>query len=288
MELWPGFMGALQAAGQFDAVLGLHEYSCPWLWWMTGLYQMEASNCVDPNNPNRIEGWTTLRYRQVYRQYLRPNGLGDLPLAITEFGIDPMVNPKPEDAPDAAWRDLAGYWRKHKTDTAFDYAAAKYPPPPGVVQPNDPGQFYLEQLKWYDRELQQDPYVIGATIFTFGSFGGAWSRFDVTGDNGIGVALAQYVTQQKSAGPPPGPEAPTVLIVQPTVTPYGGLKVRTVRNVEADYVEALPAGTQVTVLGGTVTDDKGNLWVHVRTASGKEGWSRISGEGGEVYLAPPR
>jgi hypothetical protein len=37
-----------------------------------------------------------------------------------------------------------------------------------------------------------------------------------------------------------------------------------------------------------VSDDNGNLWVRVRTPSGKEGWSRISGDGGEVYLAPPR
>ena len=288
IELWPGFMGALQAAKQLGAVLGLHEYSCPWIWWMTGRYQMEASNCVDPNNPDRIEGWTTLRYRQVYRQYLQPNGLGDLPLVITEFGIDPMVNPKPNDAPDAAWRDLSGYWKKHKGDAAFDYANGKYPPPSGISQPDNPGQFYFEQLKWYDREMQQDPYVIGATIFTFGSFGGAWSRFDVTGDNGIAVALAQYVTQQKSVSTPPAQATSSALTVQPTVTPYGGLKVRTARDIDAGYGEALPAGAQVAVLEGPVVDSNGYPWVRVRSASGHEGWSRISGDDGEVYLAPSR
>jgi hypothetical protein len=288
IELWPGFMGALQAARQFGAVLGLHEYSCPWIWWMTGRYQMEPSNCVDPNNPNRIEGWTTLRYRQVYRQYLQPNGLGDVPLVITEFGIDPLVNPKPNDAPDAAWRDLSSYWNKHKGDAAFDYANGKYPPPADISQPASPGQFYFEQLKWYDRQMQQDPYVIGATIFTFGSFGGAWSRFDVTGDNSIAGTLTEYVTQQKSVSAPPTQAAPSALNVQPAVTPYGGLKVRTARNIDASYVEALPAGVSVAVLEGPVIDDNGYPWVRVRAPSGREGWSRISGDGGEAYLAPPR
>ena len=72
------------------------------------------------------------------------------------------------------------------------------------------------------------------------------------------------------------------------VTPYGGLKVRTARDIDADYVEALPAGAQVTLLEGPVTDDNDYPWVRVRTAGGKEGWSRISGERGQVYLAPPR
>jgi SH3-like domain-containing protein len=59
--------------------------------------------------------------------------------------------------------------------------------------------------------------------------------------------------------------------------------VRVAHNVEADFVEALPAGAQVTVLEGPITDG-GETWLRVRAASGNEGWVRPSGAG-EVYLA---
>ena len=164
-NLWPAFLPAVQAALQYGAILGLHEYSCPWMWWMTGRYQVEDENCVDPRDPNRIEGWTTLRYRKVYRQFLEPAGLGNVPLVITEFGLDPGVAPRPNDAPGGAWRNLGGYWRRHKNDAAFDYKASKYPQPADVPGYVNNAQFYAEQLKWIDREMRKDPYVIGATIF---------------------------------------------------------------------------------------------------------------------------
>ena len=72
-------------------------------------------------------------------------------------------------------------------------------------------------------------------------------------------------------------------MVQPAVTPHNGLKVRVAHNVEADFVEALPAGVQVTVLEGPITDG-GETWLCVRTASGNEGWVRPFGDN-EVYLA---
>jgi len=56
LSLWPAFLPALEVARQY------HEYSCPWMWWMTGSYQL------DPNADEGDEGWTTLRYRKIYRQ----------------------------------------------------------------------------------------------------------------------------------------------------------------------------------------------------------------------------
>ena len=284
-NLWPAFLPAVQAALQYGAILGLHEYSCPWMWWMTGRYQVEDENCVDPRDPNRIEGWTVLRYRKIYRQFLEPAGLGNVPLAITEFGLDPGVGPGPNDSPGGAWRNLGGYWRKHKDDAAFDYKAPKYPQPADVPQYVNDAQFYAEQLEWIDREMRQDPYVLGATIFTFGNFGGPWADFDVTGDNGCAPLLTEYILQLKAAPPPPPPPTsqPATLTVQPAVIPHGGLKVRVEHNLDADFVEALPAGVQVTVLEGPITDG-GETWIRVRAASGNEGWVRPSGEG-EVYLA---
>lgn len=308
IELWPGFLDALRAAKQYGAILGLHEYSLPWLWWMTGRYQMQVENCVDPRDPNRLEGWTTLRYRQVYRQFLEPAGLGDIPLIVTEFGIDPMVSPSPDDVPTAAWKDLGPYWNKHKDDTQFDYERQKYPVPPGVDFSGSKELKYFEQLKWYDREIRKDPYMIGATIFTFGSFGGAWERFDVAGTDVV-TLLTAYVRQEKPvpntpyvspAGPtppsptppsptPPGPTPPTqpatIMVVQPDVTPYGGLKVRQSRSIDAPALETLPAGAQVTLLEGPVSEGS-EEWVRIRTASGTEGWARPFHR--EAYLAPLR
>jgi hypothetical protein len=103
LDLWPAFLPALQVAGEYQAILGLHEYSCPWMWWMTGKHQL------DPDADEGDEGWTTLRYRKIYRQYLIPNGLGDVPLVITECGIDYGVTPKPPELEEGGtWKELGG------------------------------------------------------------------------------------------------------------------------------------------------------------------------------------
>jgi hypothetical protein len=156
LELWPAFIPAMKAAKQHGAILGLHEYSCPWMWWMTGKHQL------DPKDDQGDEGWTTLRYRKVYRQYLIPNDVGDVPLAITECGVDPLVNPKPPNTTSGTWKGLGEFWKTHDGEP-------------------DKADYYFRQLLWYDEQLQKDDYVIGATIFTWGSFGEPWSSFDIAG-----------------------------------------------------------------------------------------------------------
>jgi hypothetical protein len=206
LELWPGFVPALQAAKQHEAILGLHEYSCPWMWWMTGKHQ------VDPSEDQGDEGWTTLRYRKVYRQYLIPKGLGDLPLAITECGIDPLVNPKPPGAPSGTWRQLGDFWGSHDNEP-------------------DKADYYFRQLVWYDKELQKDAYVVGATIFTWGHFGESWADFDVAGTD-VAKKLVAYVTAEPakpfSYG---GGATPT-----PTPTPSPGERGKPRAQYERTYV----------------------------------------------------
>lgn len=175
LKLWPHFFPALEAAQKFKALLGLHEYSCPWMWWMTGKHQLSAQE--DQGD----EGWTTLRYRKVYRQYLIPNGYGNVPLVITESGIDPLVNPKPPEAGGGGtWKQLGGFWAAHDNE-------------------HDPADYYFRQLVWYDREMQKDSFVVGATLFTWGSFGPPWSDFDVAGTE-VAKKLIAY-TQQNPARP---------------------------------------------------------------------------------------
>jgi len=175
LSLWPAFFPALKAAQQHKALFGLHEYSCPWMWWMTGKYQL------NPNEDQGDEGWTTLRYRKIYRQHLIPNGYGNVPLVITECGIDPLVNPKPPAAGvGGTWKQLGGFWSAHNNEP-------------------DKADYYFRQLLWYDQEMQKDDYVVGATLFTWGSFGPPWSDFDVAGSE-VAKKLIVY-TQQQPARP---------------------------------------------------------------------------------------
>jgi hypothetical protein len=167
LHLWPAFIPACQAALEYRAILGLHEYSCPWMWWMTGEHQ------IDPEEDQGDEGWTTLRYRKVYRQHLIPNEVGDLPLAITEAGIDPLVSPQPPGVKRGTWRQLGDFWREHDGEP-------------------DNADYYFRQLVWYDLELQKDPFVIGACVFTWGNWGGTWKHFDVAGTP-VAEKLAQHI-----------------------------------------------------------------------------------------------
>jgi hypothetical protein len=174
LSLWPAFLPAAEEGVRKGALLGLHEYSCPWMWWMTGNHQ------IDPEEDQGDEGWTTLRYRKIYRQHLEPAGLGNLPLVITECGIDPLVNPKPKGCEGGTWQQLGNYWREHDGET-------------------DKADFYFRQLVWYDEELQKDECVVGATVFTWGSYGSVWDRFDVAGTD-VAEKLTEY-TRENPARP---------------------------------------------------------------------------------------
>jgi len=214
LGLWPAFFPALEVARQYQAILGLHEYSCPWMWWMTGKYQL------DPNADEGDEGWTTLRYRKVYRQHLIPNGLGNVPLAITECGIDPLVSPKPQGIEGGAWKELGDFWARHDG------------------KPDKAG-YYCQQLVWYDKELQKDDYVVGATVFTWGSFGSPWSRFDVAGTD-VAKKLIAYTRQDPAeAFVYPKEKEPRG---QPRVQ-YERTYVLLPPNVDAAWVRAVVEGT---------------------------------------------
>ena len=157
LELWPAFYPALEAAKAHGGYLALHEYSAPYIWFAAG---------VNQNNPQANEGdegWLTLRYRKVYRNYLQPAGLA-IPLVITEAGVDGLVGNRPGPADAGGWRDFIPFWRSE-----------------GRVKNTDFG-FYMEQLAWYDAELQKDDYVIGAAVFALAGPQG-WASYDISGQD---------------------------------------------------------------------------------------------------------
>lgn len=164
LEWWPQFRPALEAAREHNGFLGLHEYSAPTMQY--GTPQDPLGWGADPVQ----EGWLTLRYRKVYRGYLEPNGL-TLPLVLTEVGIDGMVMNRP--GPQGkGWADFGGYWNELGMGT------------------DTPGN-YVEQLAWYDAQLQQDDYVKGAAIFAAAASPG-WESYEVLGD--VFGFLRQYLS----------------------------------------------------------------------------------------------
>jgi hypothetical protein len=140
------FVPALRLGFQCGAILGLHEYSAPTLQYGYGL--------GIPNRPNYPDrGMLTFRYRYWYEDILKPLNL-PLRLAITEFGIDGGIDAgRPGPRGTGGWQDYGklGYWKD-------------------IGLGDDPAKAYVAQLAWYDSEMRKDPYVIGAAIYTAGSY----------------------------------------------------------------------------------------------------------------------
>jgi hypothetical protein len=146
------FLPAIAAAKQYKGIFTLHEYDAPTMERSVGMALPGR-----PSYANR--GVLTLRYRWWYEDFLKPRGLV-VPLAITEAGVDGAVGNRPGPK-GLGWQDFTGYWAQNGLGT-------------------DSIRTYLNQLQWYDKQLQQDDYVIGFTVFTAGAMNDDWHSFDIT------------------------------------------------------------------------------------------------------------
>jgi len=175
LELWPHFKPALDAIRQYNGYLGLHEYSAP-------IMQYRAGAVQDPGDADQgDEGWLTLRYRKAYRRYLQPMGFGNIPCLITECGVDGLVQPRPGPPDARGWQDFVDTWLSN-----------------GLR--NDPPGLYMDQLIWYDENLQQDSYIKGSAIFLAGTSDSQWESYNILGE-GSGKML-DLLTQYFEAHPP--------------------------------------------------------------------------------------
>lgn len=108
------------------------------------------------NTMQQDSQWMSLRHRMVYDKY--PEYKLTLPLLITEACIDKCGGE------DCGWRSQTN------------------------------AQDYLNQLAWYDSELQKDSYVRGAAIYHYGFQG--WESFEIfpelTGNDGMSGPLVKY------------------------------------------------------------------------------------------------
>jgi len=117
---WKEYVPALEEAKRYDGALALHEYGWPTL---------------DHESP-----WYLLRHRKLYEGEPEhnweglPEHLKNMPLVITECGLDGMIE---NGGGPRGWQVRHGL---------------------------NPRQ-YLKELAWYDAELRKDPYVVGAAIY---------------------------------------------------------------------------------------------------------------------------
>lgn len=140
--------------------LGLHEYCAPTVWDI---------RAFDPPYADKEDyltsGWFTLRYRKVW-DILKDYIPSPPPIIISECGIDSGAAHWPVGG--------QGGWKSFTTIEG-----------------------YIEQLAWYDRQLRMDDYVLGATIFTFGTRSQhLWQTFDMWEPSEARQALGDYILSQ--------------------------------------------------------------------------------------------
>jgi hypothetical protein len=163
---FPKFLPAIEAAWWHGGILTLHEYGAPTIDYLYGDPLPGL-----PTYPNR--GPLATRYRWWYEDFLIPRGTV-VPLVISEAGIDGLVMSGNREGPAGlGWQDFVSYW--------------------GDLGLGEGTQAYINQLAWYDNQLQADSYVIGFTVFTAGG-GRYWRTYEI---NSILPQLADYVVQTR-------------------------------------------------------------------------------------------
>ncbi len=167
LELWEAFLPAVQAAKEYNGWLGLHEYSAPTMYYLSTRQDQGRYPGVSAGDT----GWLTLRYRQVYNQILIPRGL-EVPLIMTETGIDGLVTERPGPLDAEGWQDFTGFWAENGY---------------GMWGPGA----YVEQLVWYDEAMRQNDYVVGGCIYVLAGSQG-WHTYDILGP--AASVLQQYLS----------------------------------------------------------------------------------------------
>jgi hypothetical protein len=152
-----------------------------------------------------------------------------LPLLITASGV-------------REWKTLIPVWRMlDGADDPVDYWRGSE---------KNPERYYAEQLAWYDRELQQDPYVVGAALAVVGQTDPAWAPFDIA-DTRVAQLVTAYMSGRGLGTPAspkpaarPGPAAVNLLV-------NAGFEQGQAYFQDDTRERAVPAGWRLTFNGET-------------------------------------
>jgi hypothetical protein len=141
-KFMPAFEIAKACGAEF--IFTVHEYSAP-----TVFYGVDIGIPGAPDITGN-KGILLFRYRYWYEGYLKPRGWGDVPLVISEWGVDGLVQAgRPGPAGGLGWKDFSDWWSSQ-----------------GLA--SDTELYYIDQMKWYDAEVSKDPYVLGFAVYTAG------------------------------------------------------------------------------------------------------------------------
>ena len=120
---------------------------------------------IDYTTDPADEIWYSLRYRQFYSYFAGSYpDLNNMPLILTEGGVDQTGNPAT-----SGW------------------------------QARGPASYYQRWLNWFDRQMQQDSFVLGCTLFENGDSTG-WPSFEL---EPIAGWLGNYLAEPATVPPPP-------------------------------------------------------------------------------------
>lgn len=195
-DIWPHLLPAIRHARDHGHYIALHEYMGYEPFYGVGWSQIDAQRrplagrwhgrlAIHEPDESYPYGWAVLRYRFIYDLYLRPEGLADTPLLITECGCDSVETVTP-------WGVSVGTWKEHRAAW--------------TAEGKDPERHYATMLQWYDRYLREDDYVKGAVVFTVGSVGN-WANWDIAGTR-VEEALLSYVAAEREKGDSPVEQTP--------------------------------------------------------------------------------
>ncbi len=195
-DVWPHLLPAIRHARDHGHFLALHEYMGYEADLGVGWKQIDAQrqpvrrwhgrrDAAGQPDESYPYGYVALRYRLVYDTYLRPAGLADAPLLITELGCDSVETVTPAGGSVGTWTEHRAFW-SHSG--------------------NDPDATYADMLLWYDQHIRQDAFVRGAMIFTVGSVGN-WAKWDIAG-TGVEERILRYISAEQNKEDHPMTDSP--------------------------------------------------------------------------------
>lgn len=224
LKLYPGTLETYK-------YLGFHEYDWPTL---DRLHRLGLNGPAEPHNlvPGVGEGrgndgmWRALRYRRIMNEGIRQQ-YGDKHVCIiTECGMTQGV-----------WGGQAediGPWAKVLTVPADI--------PGGAVPTPIPVDDYWQSLLWYNSEIMQDDYVLGACLFVTGAAGKAeWETFEHLGPIMDRLVAFQQQISLDPAAPTPLPPARPAFQAQPAVATSPPPAVTPASFAQAEPAAATPA-----------------------------------------------
>lgn len=170
--MWGRARAMVEAAIQYGAIVGVHGYAQSELfscyngsYWSGGDWHGDLFPAPNPRNPTvEPHACHAFRYEQDLF-HLRNMGLGAVKMAVTEFGLDNMLdkNSYPSEGVTDGWKTCPPVWNNPRRNWLL-----------GIDAPT----FMRRQLAHADTILKQEDNLVGATGYNFGD-DKRWDNFDL-------------------------------------------------------------------------------------------------------------